>query len=88
MANIIVVVDYNHDSILCGCFREGGQEPYVRGKYMAELKFVKYCYPPTRSRLATQPGAITVILDVGYGRKSELWDLIMCGQGDCLSSDA
>jgi hypothetical protein len=38
MADIIVVVDKNRDSVLCGCFGWGGRELYVAENYMAELK--------------------------------------------------
>lgn len=37
MANIIVVVDKNRDSILCGYFGWGGRTLYVAEHYMAEL---------------------------------------------------
>ena len=37
MANIIVVVDKNRDSILCGYLWWGGRSLYVAELYMAEL---------------------------------------------------
>ena len=38
MANIIVIVGNNRDSIPCSCFGWGARELYVRGKYMPELR--------------------------------------------------
>jgi hypothetical protein len=41
MANLIVVVNESHNSVVGGCFGWGGRSLYVAEHFMAELKLAR-----------------------------------------------